>query len=348
MKIAIHHRRESFSERWIEFCEINNIDYKIVNCYDSDIVEQLSDCDGLMWHYHHAITADVLFAKQLLYSIEMSGKSVFPDYKTSWHFDDKVGQKYLLEAIDAPLVPSYVFYDKSSALNWVDEAEFPKVFKLRRGSGANNVKLVKDKASAERLILQAFNSGFAQYNAGENLLERWRFYKVGKTDLTNLLKGVIRLGYTTNFSRIIGKERGYVYFQDFIDGNDHDIRVNVVDGKAFAVKRAVRENDFRASGSGFPYFEKHHFTDKVIQIALETSKKLKMQAVAYDFLEYRDTYLITEISYGFCDMTRKCVGYWDEEMNWHDGSFYEEDWMVESMIREIMKKKHINIISTDS
>lgn len=39
MKIAIHHRPDSFSERWIEYCKKENIDYKIVNAYDNDIEE---------------------------------------------------------------------------------------------------------------------------------------------------------------------------------------------------------------------------------------------------------------------------------------------------------------------
>lgn len=52
--MAIHHIEESFSELWITYCQQENIDYKTVNCYDSDIVEQLKDCDTLMWHHHHA------------------------------------------------------------------------------------------------------------------------------------------------------------------------------------------------------------------------------------------------------------------------------------------------------
>ena len=112
MKIGIHHTKGLFSEHWIDYCKAEQIPYKLVNCYANDIIEQLADCDALMWHFHHASPKDFLFAKQLLYSLQASGKKVFPDYNTIWHFDDKVGQKYLLEAIDAPLAPSYVFYRK--------------------------------------------------------------------------------------------------------------------------------------------------------------------------------------------------------------------------------------------
>lgn len=112
MNIAIHHTEESFSDYWIEYCKSNAISFKVVNCYDNDIVTQLQDCDALMWHHHHGVYKDTLFAKSLLFSLEQAGVKVFPDLNTAWHFDDKIGQKYLLEAINAPLVPSHVFYDK--------------------------------------------------------------------------------------------------------------------------------------------------------------------------------------------------------------------------------------------
>lgn len=99
MKIAFHHRPGSFSDRWIEYCKDNQIAYKLVNAYDSDIIQQVADCDAFMWHHSHVDYRDTLFAKQLLYSLQLSGKKVFPDFMTGWHFDDKVGQKYLLKPL---------------------------------------------------------------------------------------------------------------------------------------------------------------------------------------------------------------------------------------------------------
>ena len=187
MKIAIHHSKNSFSERWINYCNKEKIAYKIVDCYNTDIMYQLSDCDALMWHFHQASPKDVLFAKQLTYSVKAVGKKVFPDFETCWHFDDKVGQKYLLEAIGAPLVPSYVFYTKKEALEWVDKAIFPKVFKLRGGAGSANVRFAKNKSTAIALINRAFGNGFSHYAAWSNFKERIRKYRHGKTDIFNVL-----------------------------------------------------------------------------------------------------------------------------------------------------------------
>ena len=118
-----------------------------------------------MFHHHHGNYKDVLFARQLLYSLEESGKRVFPDWRTCWHFDDKVGQKYLLEAIGAPLIPSYVFYTEKEALNWIRQTTFPKVFKLRGGASAANVKLVHTAKEAKNFVQKAFGTGFSQFVA---------------------------------------------------------------------------------------------------------------------------------------------------------------------------------------
>jgi len=74
MKIAIHRRTGSFSDEWIEYCIQKGINHKIVNCFDNDIIQQLKDCDALMWHHYHESAMDVKLAKQLLYALEGSGK----------------------------------------------------------------------------------------------------------------------------------------------------------------------------------------------------------------------------------------------------------------------------------
>jgi len=336
MKIGIHPAKGSFSERWIPYCEKNGVEYKIVNCYSNDIIEQLSDCDALMWHFNHKGAKESKFAKQLLFSLQQAGIVVFPDFNTMWHFDDKVGQKYLLESLGAPLAEVYVFYDKKDALFWAKGTTYPKVFKLRNGAGSDNVKLVRSYKHAAHLIKRSFGKGYKQYDAWGNLKERIRKYRVGKTTLKKVLKGVVRLFYTTEYARMTGNEKGYVYFQEFIPGNDFDIRVCVVGDKAFALKRMVRDNDFRASGSGFILYEKEHFDDDTVRTAFEISGKLKGQSVAYDFVYKDGKPLLVEISYGFAiSGYDDCTGYWDPDLTWHEGSFNPYGWMVEDVVRRV-------------
>ncbi|MGB8491846.1 MAG: hypothetical protein WCE64_12390 [Bacteroidales bacterium] len=339
MKIGIHHTKGFFSERWITYCKEKGIDYKLVNCYCSDIVQDLSDCDALMWHFNHKSPKASKFAKQLLFALQSSGKRVFPDFNTMWHFDDKVAQKYLLEANSLPLAKSYVFYDRKEAQEWARQTDYPKVFKLRNGAGSDNVRLVRSSNEAFHLINKSFVNGFRQYDAWSNLKERYRKFRLGKTSMWDVTKGILRFAHTTEYSRVTGKEIGYAYFQDFIPGNDYDIRVIVVGNRAFAIKRLVRKNDFRASGSGFIQYEKENFDNNTIRLAFEASDKLKAQCMTYDFVYQNNNPIIVEISYGFAmHGYDDCTGYWDKDMNWIDGRFNPYGWMVEDLIAGNVKK----------
>lgn len=335
MKIAIHEANGSYSDYWLFYCKSHQIIYKVVDCYRNDIIQQLTDCNALMWHYHHKDSRDVLLANQLLSAVESAGKNVYPDFNTRWFFDDKVGQKYLLEAINAPLIPSHVFLSKKEALKWIDNTSFPKVFKLRRGSGSANVRLVRTRKEAKALVRQAFGSGFRQYNPVGGLIERWRLFRLGTSDLMDLLEGVGRFAIKTRFERIVGKERGYVYFQDFVDGCTFDIRTTVIGEKCYAIKRFVRKNDFRASGSHDESCSPEEIPIEVVQLSFQISEKLKLQSVAFDFLITKENKpLIAEMSYAFGWDETDAKVYWDRDLNYHSEPFNPFGEMIENLIRQ--------------
>lgn len=335
MKIAIHHRRKGFSQGWIDYCIKNNIDYKIVNCYSNNIISEVSDCDALMWHYHSGSPKDVLFAKQLLFSLEAAGKRVYPNSLTNWHFNDKLGQKYLLEAVNGALVPTYVFYSKVDALNWIKETTLPKVFKLRGGSSSENVRLIKSRKSAIKIINRAFGRGFSQYNKWGSLKERIRRYRSGSAKFEEVLAGIGRFIIPVPYSNIIGKDRGYVYFQDFIPNNSHDIRVAYVFNKCFASRREVRPGDFRASGSGVSDMDMSKIPNKAIKIAFKVSKRLGLQTAAFDFVINNGEVLIVEMSYCFAyPPDQFSYGFWDENINYNPGPIDPFGWMVEGLLND--------------
>ncbi len=336
IKIGIHPVKGSFSERWIDYCKANDIKWKYVNCLEDDIIRQLSDCSALMWHFSQNNPRASLIAKQLICSVEASGKKVFPDVNTCWHFDDKVGQKYLFEAINAPMPDTHIFYNKKEALNWIKLTDFPKVFKLRCGASSQNVRLVRSKRTAKKMVRKAFGRGFHVYDPLDNLKDRWRLYRMRKTNLLDPVKGLIRFVLPPQYARIKGPEKGYIYFQEFVPDNDHDVRVIVIGNKAFAIKRMVRANDFRASGSGQILYDRCLFDEGIIRLSFDLARKLKSQCSAFDYVCYCGRPLVVEVSYGFLpEKYEQCPGFWDREMNWHEGKFNPYGWMIEDLISNI-------------
>jgi len=335
-RIAIHHTPGNFSDRWIEYCEEKRIPYGIVNCYDSDIITTLRDFDVLIWHWHHGDTKAILFARQLILSLENMGIKVFPNIKTCWHFDDKVGQKYMLESIDAPLVPSYVFYDKKEAIDWVGVSDFPKVFKLRCGAGSSNVRLVNRRSEAKKICEIAFGKGF-KANADYFTDFSTKIKKTNKAKdylgkIKRLPSSLLNIYLST---KMRAREKGYVYFQDFIANNQYDTRVTIIGNRAFAFRRMVRKNDFKASGSGQLDYETSRINMKCIAIAFEVAGKLQSQSMAFDFIEGKDsTPLIVEVSYCYvAGAVKNCSGHWDRSLTWHEGEMWPQDAILSDLMQ---------------
>lgn len=340
-KLAIHSRQGSFSDRWIKYCREHKINYEIVNCYDSNIVEQLKGVNCLLWHWAHHEYEAQLVARQIIVSIENMGIKVFPNINTCWHYDDKVGQKYLLESINAPLVPSYVFLDRKEAMVWIEKTKFPKVFKLRSGAGSQNVKLVRNRSEAQMLCRIAFGRGF-KVNPGYFSDFTTKFRKtVYKRDYLGKIKRLppsLFNIYKNNKGR--NREKGYIYFQDFIADNNCDTRVTVVGKRAFAFRRMVRKNDFRASGSGDIVYDQSQINIQCIKIAFEVAARLQSQSMAFDFIEGKGSKpLIVEVSYCYIPSAVKdCQGYWDMNLQWHERTIWPQDAILEDIIAEAQSR----------
>lgn len=342
MKIAIHDRKGSFSDHWIEYCKKNDIEYKIVNAYDSDIVEQVKDCDAFMWHHHQTNYKDVLFAKQLLFSLQQAGKIVFPDLNTGWHFDDKLGQKYLFEAHGIKAARSWAFYDKKSAYRWIEKTSFPKVFKLRGGAGSANVMLAKSASDAKKFVRKAFGKGFPQYRGRDYVKESYRQYKANHKTLLAFLRSCGRLIVPNQFTRMHGPEKGYVYFQEFIPNEGFDIRLEIVQDKCIGTIRYARENDFRASGGHNNRYDDFLFPKEVFKFGFDVARLLKLQSCALDIVQHRDTkeFYLIENSYCYApDKDEFEHGYWTEDGFLHQKPFNGIDWMIEEILRECKKEK---------
>lgn len=322
MKIAIHNEG-GWNTRWHQLCKEWGISYKIVDCYDTNIMENLEDCDALMWSFDHGYPQDILMARNVLYSCEIKGMKVFPNHKSCWHFDDKITQKYLLESINAPLVRSWCFYNRKTAIYWLNStAKYPLVAKLRRGAGSYNVKLLKNKKEAifycNKMFLQGLMPGPSYLSDAKNKL------KIVKT-FTGILKKIKKApDFFKNVfisKHFFPKEKGYLYVQEFIPNNLFDIRVSIIGNKAWAFRRKVRENDFRASGSGMIDYDYTQIPLETIRISFEVSKRINAQSMAYDFvLDKTNKPYIVEMSYRFAFRAiYDCPGYWDTNLVWHDG-----------------------------
>lgn len=339
--LAIHHRNNSFSSEWIKYCDENSISYKIVDCFATNVVDQVKDCDAVLWHFHHGKRADMAAAPRILAALEQSGIKVFPNRNTAWHFDDKVAQKYLFDALEIPTIETRVFYDVRTVKKWLETAQLPLVFKSSSGAGASGVKLVHTKHQAFRLAKKSIMSGFPAIDKS-TLLKDLTNSGVFKTISFNAyLKKLALLVMPKRFVGSPATETGTALFQQFIPHNDSDVRIIVINHRAFGIRRYVRENDFRASGSGSVSYDMSSISDDTIRLAFDVADKLSSQCCAIDFVYLNDRPLVVEVSYGFTiDAYRNCPGYWTRDLLIQTENFNPYGWMLEQITMHQSKDNH--------
>lgn len=343
IRLAVHHRPGTFSDRWIEYCRENGIEFKVVNCYATDIIQQLSGVQGLLFHWIFNEPSAYLAARQVIASAEKMGIEVFPNTATCWHYDDKIAQKYLLESIGAPIVATYIFYDRNQAMEWIDRSEFPKVFKLRCGACSQNVRLVKTKEEARRLCETAFGRGFNPL-AGYLSDARTKVRKIHS--FGHFIEKLGRMPHAirelSEKNKFLVKQRGYIYFQDFLDSNSYDTRITIIGDRAFGFTRNTRPNDFRASGSGDIVYDISRVDERCIKLAFKIAHELGTQSLAFDFIyDNAKEPKITEISYCYrSSAIYNCNGHWDDQLRWHDGHLWPEDAILKDILSQI-ETKHL-------
>ena len=336
--IAIHDCPLSFSDRWIEYCREKAVDYRIVDCYSSDIIDRLRSHSALLWHWGLREPHSFLIARSVITAAEKMGLLVYPNSDTAWHYDDKLAQKYLLEAIGAPLIKTEVFFNLHGAESWIGKAEFPLVFKLRNGSASSNVRLVRSRGEALGLCRKAFSRGFNSipgylYDRDKKIktVRDWSDFSRKLKRLPGALK---KISQTRN---LLPREKGYIYFQEFIPGVSNDIRITVIGKRAFAYTRSVRPNDFRASGSGLNSYDQERIPRECIKVAFKITEEIHAQSLACDFIQDKDKNIhLTEVSYGFPRQhIADAPGYWDDDLIWRDNRIAAEDAIIEDMINSL-------------
>lgn len=333
--IGIHDSSGSFSDRWIDVCTAKAIPFVRLNCNSTDIVQQCSGVRAVLWHWTLSSVAEQLTARQVIAALEKSGVLVFPSVATCWHYDDKVAQKFLLESIGAPSIPTWVFTNQDEANEWVACAAWPKVFKLRCGAGSSNVWLVRSRRQAEAMCRRAFGRGFAAHQGYfSDLGTRVRKTKQ-RGDMWQKLRRAPRSIFSLlQLQRGLPRQKGYAYFQEFLPGNAFDTRITVVGDRAFAFLRRNRPGDFRASGSGQIVYDPVQVDKRCVEIAFQVADRLGTQSLAFDFLfDANQEPKIGEISYCYvASAVQACGGHWDRRLTWHEGQVWPQDAILEDVL----------------
>lgn len=344
MRVAIHRRvgvkthTGLWTHAWEKFCLDKTIDYELVDCFSPGAIRLLKDFDVLLFHFENYVYNDMKHARSILYSAKKMGLKIFPDFSDCWHFDDKIAESILLDAISAPVPEYFIFFSKDDFSKWLENSpKFPVVAKLKAGSGSHNVKMLNTLEDAKKYSSIMFGKGFSSspnpfYKASSNIKSVKSISEFKKR-----FKRIPEFLRTLRQSSEFEKEKGYVYLQEFVDNPGYDIKVVVVGDKVSYFVRRVRPGDFRASGGADFYYDRAHVPMNVVESALAVSKRLGVQCMGYDYVVDQSTGkgLIVEMSYGF---SHKAVlgagGHWDSNFEWIEEPLNAPEEIIKNMLKK--------------
>ena len=334
-RVCVHAGHGYFHERWAESIQKHGKELVRIDLRREGCLEKVALCDGVMWHLSMK-PSQLQSVEPILNPIEFAmNKKVFPNFKSRWHFENKIAQKYLFEAMGIASPKTYCFWEKDEAFEWIEsKAKFPIVHKHARGAGSVNISLIQDRRSAIKTVNDSFSP--------RGVWHRRRYLRVaGRKPIGYILAGLYNMG--TQFvdgvlHMLTGKyphlpnqlwlpEKDHVLFQEFMQNNKYDTRVTIIGNRAFAFRRMNRKNDFRASGGGLLDYDISGIDIDMIKMAFQISDSAGFQSMAYDFLyDIEKRIRICEMSFGYNNRAiYDCMGHWDRQLNWHQGSMWPEE-----------------------
>jgi glutathione synthase/RimK-type ligase-like ATP-grasp enzyme len=334
-----------FLQKYEEILDYNKIDHIRLDANEPDFWEKVAKLDLFIFRWKH-IDDHHQMAKTIIPIVEKQmGIRCFPDLATCWHYDDNIRQYYLLKQNGFPMIESWIFWDEKQALKWLNTAELPIVFKLKGGAGSNNVILVKSKRQAKKLINRMFGRGIMSGHIPVKDTTQKKDFNLYKT-IHHIGGNILRKLRDEDISPFWQVHKNYVLFQKYLPNNEYDTRITIIGSRAFGFRRFIRDNDFRASGSGKIDYNIDKVDKNCIKIAFKVSKQLQFQSMAYDFIYNENNEPeFSEISYTYLDTAiYNCPGNWDSNLNWHEGHYWPQYFqLVDTLNLPELKQPEIKV-----
>jgi len=252
-------KEREYYPKYERFLKNNNIVYEYYNPLSSDWMKKAQHFDLVIWHTNSDPSTQEI-AEGKIYILEKMGIKCLPSYDEVWSYENKIRANYLYELHHLPSIPTFISHSKIETLAYLSKADFPIISKISTGSSSHGVDKIDNLNEAKKLVEQVFS------------------YK----------------GKDIYFKYI--NQKDYVYFQEFIQDADYDLRIMCVGEDLFGYYRYPNKGDFRASGAG--NYQKKEIPVEALELAYQVYKVFGSSFLATDFVysEKTQQFLIIESS----------------------------------------------------
>lgn len=327
MKLGILSNFTGSKEYYIEACKELRVNYEVIDIRSSDWLEniKISNCDGYLVRPMCLKQSWKDMCDEKLYFInKILKKPIYPSFDACYIYEDKKKMAYWLKAHNIPHAPTHVLYDKTEAINFLEKAKYPLVFKPNIGSAAIGIKMIDKKQEALKLV--------------DKIFTKWRFFNKGYTKW-------YKTKYKISYPIMDDKQHNFIIFQDKLKVKTEWRIIKI--GESYFGHQKLEVNGFH-SGSG-----KVGWVDppkKLLRMAKDICDKGNFRSMDVDIFETEDgKYYVNELQtiFGSYDISQMYIDgkpgrylFNDDKWKFEEGYFnqnYSCNLRVEDFIKTLKK-----------
>ncbi|WP_143414825.1 hypothetical protein [Geobacillus sp. E263] len=264
------------------------------------------------------------YIEDILLYIQNNGGILIPNFNIFRSHENKFFQELVKRNLTVNTPKSYLVGTIEEGIEILKNIDYPIIAKEPSGFGSKGVYQINNEQQ------------------GINFLNRKMISGVNLFSYYGLRNLYVRFKYKGKYPKKIGK----LIFQEKIEQVDHDWKVLVFENKCFCLKRSVRKNDFRASGSGIFDFSIEP-PKQVLDFAYKVKNELNTPWVSLDIIIKDDVCYLIEYQGVHFGLSTAINNSWYYELNikgnkWEKKKIEKEVeyYFSEALVRFIERSKN--------
>lgn len=296
---------KTYWPKFERFAKNNNISYSFLNVHSDNWIAEARKYDIIVWRPLSNPSSLYEERTKIAYLEKVLKIKCYPSSSELWYYEDKIRQYFHMSATNLPVIPTFISFDERECLSRIESLEYPLISKSYIGSGSLNVSKINSKYEAKRHISKAFSKGVNTY---------FPYFR----------------------------QKGYVFFQKWIEDASYDLRIILVGEMIFGYYRMKPKSDFRASGAGLIVYDEIPL--EAVLLAKKVKEKMPSTVIAVDVLKSNkeNKFYIIETSIAIDVDTmgelflKDVPGYYllkNGSLEFHQGKF----WLQELILKELFE-----------
>ena len=173
--------KKNSTKNYIKACQELDIPYEIIDFVSPDWIKNIKQSKADIFVTQPEVWVSVekqMYDERLYFMVNYMGKIIYPSYDELFIYENKRNMAYWLEINNIPHPKTKVIYLRyrkvKEVFPYLEELNFPVVYKTYIGSAAAGVRIIKTRGKAKRFLNKIRRRGFIR-KPGNKMDRQWGY-----------------------------------------------------------------------------------------------------------------------------------------------------------------------------